>query len=112
WELARSALGARRGYRDFARMTQESSPEEDRDSPEDYRGSRKACREFTEGIGKLVGNTLGDRWKKTRRLTARMQEAAGLVGVNLPYPGVRAAEPPRSVNYSYPVFPSKFDFLL
>ncbi|RWV93980.1 hypothetical protein GW17_00043525, partial [Ensete ventricosum] len=40
-------------------------------------GSR---REFVEGIGKLAENTSGDRWKKTIRLTARMSEAAGLVG--------------------------------
>ncbi|RZS05968.1 hypothetical protein BHM03_00036552 [Ensete ventricosum] len=35
-------------------------------------------RRFTEGIGKLTGNTLGDRRKKTRRLAARMSEATGL----------------------------------
>ncbi|RRT32906.1 hypothetical protein B296_00049206 [Ensete ventricosum] len=39
WELARSALGARRGYREFAGMTQGSSSEEDRDSLKDYRGT-------------------------------------------------------------------------
>ncbi|RZS28576.1 hypothetical protein BHM03_00062187 [Ensete ventricosum] len=53
-------------------------------------GSRKACRErcsgisskftrrFAEGIGKLIGNTPGDCRKKTRKLTARMPEAAKL----------------------------------
>ncbi|RWV81317.1 hypothetical protein GW17_00057274, partial [Ensete ventricosum] len=62
------------------------------------RGSRKAYREFAEGIGKLAGNTPGDHQKKTRRLAARMPEAAGLVGrINRLYPGVRAAESPKSV---------------
>ncbi|RWW41439.1 hypothetical protein BHE74_00053078, partial [Ensete ventricosum] len=59
-------------------------------------GSRKACREFAEGIEKLVGNTPGDHRKKTKRLIARMPEAIGLAGlVNHPYPGVRAADPPK-----------------
>ncbi|RZS27090.1 hypothetical protein BHM03_00060521 [Ensete ventricosum] len=45
-------------------------------------GSQKACRErFTEGMGKLARNTLGDRWKKTKRLTTRMLEATRLAGV-------------------------------
>ncbi|RWW19475.1 hypothetical protein GW17_00016471 [Ensete ventricosum] len=35
---------------------------------------------FFEGIGKLAENTSGHRRKKTRRLTARMSEAAGLAG--------------------------------
>ncbi|RZS02089.1 hypothetical protein BHM03_00032065 [Ensete ventricosum] len=62
------------------------------------RGSRKAYREFAEGIGKLAGNTPGDHQKKTRRLAARMPEATGLVGrINRLYPGVRAAESPKSV---------------
>ncbi|RZS13870.1 hypothetical protein BHM03_00045500 [Ensete ventricosum] len=54
-----------------------------RDSTEDYRGSRKAYRDlgigpssndevgsrwkFAEGIGKLTGNMKGDRWEKDRR---------------------------------------------
>ncbi|RRT41393.1 hypothetical protein B296_00040287, partial [Ensete ventricosum] len=38
-------------------------------------------REFAEGIGKLAGNTPGDRWKKTVRFTARMPETARLTGV-------------------------------
>ncbi|RWV85773.1 hypothetical protein GW17_00052412 [Ensete ventricosum] len=42
--------------------------------------SPKFARRFVEGIGKLVGNTPGDRRKKTGRLTARMPEATGLVG--------------------------------
>ncbi|RRT35709.1 hypothetical protein B296_00043151 [Ensete ventricosum] len=37
--------------------------------------------EFVEGIGKLVRNTLGDRWRKTIRLVARMPKATELVGV-------------------------------
>ncbi|RZS26336.1 hypothetical protein BHM03_00059656 [Ensete ventricosum] len=40
-----------------------------------------ARREFTEGIRKLIGNTLGDRRKKTVRLATRIPEAAGLAGV-------------------------------
>ncbi|RZS06439.1 hypothetical protein BHM03_00037087 [Ensete ventricosum] len=42
---------------------------------------REFARRFTEGIRKLTGNTLGYCRKKTRRLTARMSEAVGLVGV-------------------------------
>ncbi|RZS25844.1 hypothetical protein BHM03_00059110 [Ensete ventricosum] len=38
------------------------------------------ARRFAEGIGKLVGNTLGDHRKKTIGLTARMPEAVGLGG--------------------------------
>ncbi|RRT63429.1 hypothetical protein B296_00026794 [Ensete ventricosum] len=37
--------------------------------------------EFTEGIGKLVGNTLRDHQRKTVRLATRVPEAAGLTGV-------------------------------
>ncbi|RWV81073.1 hypothetical protein GW17_00057544 [Ensete ventricosum] len=37
--------------------------------------------ELTEGIRKLAGNTLGDYWRKTIRLAARMPKAAGLAGV-------------------------------
>ncbi|RWV88981.1 hypothetical protein GW17_00048895 [Ensete ventricosum] len=45
-------------------------------------GSRNDCRERSvEGIGKLVGNTSGDRQKKTGRLVARISEAAGLAGI-------------------------------
>ncbi|RRT47834.1 hypothetical protein B296_00008521 [Ensete ventricosum] len=74
-------------------MAQGSSLEEDQDSLEDCRGSRKACwercsgisskfaRRFVEGIGKLAGNMLGDHRKRTGRLTARMSEAIGLVGI-------------------------------
>ncbi|RWV95053.1 hypothetical protein GW17_00042356 [Ensete ventricosum] len=43
--------------------------------------SPEFARRFTEGIGMLAGNTPGDCRKKTRRLTARMSEAAGLAGV-------------------------------
>ncbi|RZS28686.1 hypothetical protein BHM03_00062318 [Ensete ventricosum] len=46
-------------------------------------GSRwEFARRFAEGIGKLVGNTLGDRQKKIGRFAARMSEAVGLAGVN------------------------------
>ncbi|RZS24537.1 hypothetical protein BHM03_00057616 [Ensete ventricosum] len=41
---------------------------------------REFARRFAKGNGKLVGNTLGDRQKKTIRLTARMSEAVGLSG--------------------------------
>ncbi|RWW12073.1 hypothetical protein GW17_00024269 [Ensete ventricosum] len=37
---------------------------------------------FAEWIGKLAGNMLGDRLKKTIGLTARMSKVAGLAGVN------------------------------
>ncbi|RWV88936.1 hypothetical protein GW17_00048941 [Ensete ventricosum] len=43
--------------------------------------SPKFTRRFAEGIGKLAGNTPGDRRKKIGRLTARMPEAVGLAGV-------------------------------
>ncbi|RZS04513.1 hypothetical protein BHM03_00034857, partial [Ensete ventricosum] len=43
--------------------------------------SSKFARRFAEGIGKLTGKTLGDRRKKTRRLTAKMPKATGLAGV-------------------------------
>ncbi|RRT76360.1 hypothetical protein B296_00007830 [Ensete ventricosum] len=38
------------------------------------------ARRFVEGIGKLAGNTLGDRWKKTIGLATRMFKATGLGG--------------------------------
>ncbi|RZS27821.1 hypothetical protein BHM03_00061349 [Ensete ventricosum] len=55
------------------RMTQGSSPKEDRDSLEDRRRKLKSLLgEFTKGIGKLTWNTPGDpeedrktRWKNT-----------------------------------------------
>ncbi|RWV80474.1 hypothetical protein GW17_00058256 [Ensete ventricosum] len=51
---------------------------------DDLIGSRREfTRRFTEGIRKLAGNTLVDRRKKTRRLTARIPKATGLVGVEL-----------------------------
>ncbi|RWW32554.1 hypothetical protein GW17_00002764 [Ensete ventricosum] len=43
---------------------------------------REFARRLAKGIRKLIGNTPGDRWKKTRRLTARMPKAAGLAGAN------------------------------
>ncbi|RWV91472.1 hypothetical protein BHE74_00035845 [Ensete ventricosum] len=42
------------------------------------RPRREFSRRFTEGIGKLAGNTSGDRLKKTGRLITRMWEATGL----------------------------------
>ncbi|RZS22670.1 hypothetical protein BHM03_00055478, partial [Ensete ventricosum] len=42
--------------------------------------SLEFARRFAEWIGKLAGNTLGDRRKKTGRLATRMSEGAGLVG--------------------------------
>ncbi|RWV77003.1 hypothetical protein GW17_00062233, partial [Ensete ventricosum] len=75
-------------------MAQGSSSEEDRDSPEDYRGvaeklvgsiepssddevgsHREFARRFAKGIGKLTGNTKGDRW--TGGLVVRMLDYAG-----------------------------------
>ncbi|RRT40435.1 hypothetical protein B296_00017366 [Ensete ventricosum] len=52
---------------------------------------REFTRRFTEGIEKLVGITLVDHQKKTRRLTVRMLEAIGLVG------WLSAAESPRTM---------------
>ncbi|RWV76872.1 hypothetical protein GW17_00062394 [Ensete ventricosum] len=40
--------------------------------------SPKFARRFVERIRKLAGNTLGDRRKKTGRLTARMSKIIGL----------------------------------
>ncbi|RZR89307.1 hypothetical protein BHM03_00016999 [Ensete ventricosum] len=52
---------------------------------------------FTKVIGKLAGNTPGDRRKKVRKLTTRMPEAAGLMGVlsavDLPRPAVELLVP-------------------
>ncbi|RWW57854.1 hypothetical protein BHE74_00035320, partial [Ensete ventricosum] len=59
--------------------------------------SPKFTRRFAEGIGKLAGNIPGDRRKKIGRLIARMPKAVGLTGVNRPYLGVRATEPPKSM---------------
>ncbi|RZR98462.1 hypothetical protein BHM03_00027823 [Ensete ventricosum] len=78
-------------------------------------------RRFAEGIGKLAGNTLGDRQKKTIGPVARMSEAARLGGtLDRPYPGNKAAassyqrvnRPGQWVNRIYPVFLGKFDFWL
>ncbi|RWV95898.1 hypothetical protein GW17_00041433 [Ensete ventricosum] len=41
---------------------------------------REFARRFAKGIEKLAVNTPGDCRKKTKRLTARMLEAAGLAG--------------------------------
>ncbi|RRT85163.1 hypothetical protein B296_00008955 [Ensete ventricosum] len=45
--------------------------------------SPKFARRFAEGIGKLTGNTSGDRRKKTKRLTTRMSEATGMAGLEM-----------------------------
>ncbi|RRT33647.1 hypothetical protein B296_00046988 [Ensete ventricosum] len=39
------------------------------------------ARRFAEKIGKLTGNTSGDRRKKIIRLATRMPEAIGLTGL-------------------------------
>ncbi|RWW12274.1 hypothetical protein GW17_00024069 [Ensete ventricosum] len=65
----------------------------------------EVARRLAEGIGKLAGNTLGDYRKKIGRLTARMPEATRLTMVNHPYPGVRAAEPPRLAGFG--LYPKK-----
>ncbi|RWW60955.1 hypothetical protein BHE74_00032010 [Ensete ventricosum] len=44
---------------------------------------REFARRFTEGIGKLAGNTPDDHRKKTKRLIVRMSEAVRLAGVEL-----------------------------
>ncbi|RRT48747.1 hypothetical protein B296_00009697 [Ensete ventricosum] len=36
---------------------------------------------FTEGIGKIARNTLGDRWRRTVRLVIRNTESCQIVGV-------------------------------
>ncbi|RWW58519.1 hypothetical protein BHE74_00034596 [Ensete ventricosum] len=71
------------GYQEFARMTQGSLPEEDRDSPKDYRGKPKSLLGFGKvlKIGKLVRNTSGDHQRKIVKLTERMSEVVGLSGV-------------------------------
>ncbi|RRT35427.1 hypothetical protein B296_00050900 [Ensete ventricosum] len=68
-------------------MAQGSSPKEDLDLPEDYRGlddavrSRwKFARRFVEGIRKLARNAKGDRRKKTGGLAVRLLEVAGVCG--------------------------------
>ncbi|RWW02371.1 hypothetical protein BHE74_00041881 [Ensete ventricosum] len=44
-------------------------------------GATTVMTQLERGRGiRLAGNTLGDCWKKTRKLTARMPEATGLVG--------------------------------
>ncbi|RRT49036.1 hypothetical protein B296_00052662 [Ensete ventricosum] len=51
---------------------------------DDVVGSRRSSLErFVEGIGKLTGNTPGDRRKKTGRLTVRMVETTGLAGLQV-----------------------------
>ncbi|RRT40388.1 hypothetical protein B296_00039473 [Ensete ventricosum] len=77
-----SVSEAHRWYREFARMAQGSSPKEDRDSLEDYRGSddavgscRKFARRFTEGIGKLAGNAKGDHRKEDQRTYRKIARA-------------------------------------
>ncbi|RRT67894.1 hypothetical protein B296_00005859 [Ensete ventricosum] len=62
--------------------------------------SRVVERRFVEGIRKLVRNTSGDHQKKTKRLIARIPEAAELVG----------NRSDRWVNRPYPDFSDTFDF--
>ncbi|RRT77886.1 hypothetical protein B296_00010244 [Ensete ventricosum] len=73
---------------------------------------REFARRFAEGIGKLTGNTSGDHRKKTKRLTARIPNAAGLAGVNRPYPGIRATKPPRSTGKPSVLGFSRYDWIL
>ncbi|RRT39778.1 hypothetical protein B296_00014296 [Ensete ventricosum] len=84
-----SASGAHRGYREFTRIAQGSSSEEDQDSSKDcWRWGFRRCsgispefaRRFAEGIEKLARNMSGDFRKKTIGLVARIPEAVGLVG--------------------------------
>ncbi|RRT47347.1 hypothetical protein B296_00035399 [Ensete ventricosum] len=42
---------------------------------------REFARRFAEGIGKLARNTLGDRRRKTVRLTAGDSEGCGIAGI-------------------------------
>ncbi|RWW40605.1 hypothetical protein BHE74_00053967 [Ensete ventricosum] len=105
WELVRSASRVSRvcqdGTREFAKRRPRLA---ERLSGVDEK--------LTGRIGKLAGNTLGDYRKKTRRLTARILEDVGLVGgqrVNRSYPGVRAAEPPKSAGK--PPVPSFSDYI-
>ncbi|RRT34453.1 hypothetical protein B296_00035511 [Ensete ventricosum] len=58
-----STSGARRGYREFIRMAQGSSLEDDRDSPEIVRGSRKACWEICWELAEGIRGLPGVRWK-------------------------------------------------
>ncbi|RZR89927.1 hypothetical protein BHM03_00017736 [Ensete ventricosum] len=71
WEPAWSASGAHRGYGSLLGWRSD-----------DAVGPRwEFARRFSEGIGKLAGNTPGDCQKKTERLATRMLEATRLVGV-------------------------------
>ncbi|RRT35697.1 hypothetical protein B296_00043021 [Ensete ventricosum] len=76
-------------------MTQGSSPKEDRDSPEDCRGSDDAigsrwkfARRFAEGIKKLAGNVKGDRWKEDRRTCRKIAKVTGVCGKSGRWPAV------------------------
>ncbi|RRT35003.1 hypothetical protein B296_00030638 [Ensete ventricosum] len=66
------------GAREFARRRPRLAGRLSRVAEKAYRDgiSSKFTRKFVEGIEKLVGNTPGDRRKKTRRLIVRMPEAA------------------------------------
>ncbi|RRT32264.1 hypothetical protein B296_00051982 [Ensete ventricosum] len=63
-------------------MTQGSSLEEDRDSPEDYRGSRKACQDgispkFARSSPKGLGSSLGTRREIAGRRPKTHRKNAG-----------------------------------
>ncbi|RRT37750.1 hypothetical protein B296_00032988 [Ensete ventricosum] len=64
--------------------------------------SPKFVRRFTEGIVKLDENTLGDRWKKTERLTVRMPKVVGLTGNDM-------KEKPQSVARTFHAPPQILD---
>ncbi|RWV85229.1 hypothetical protein GW17_00052998 [Ensete ventricosum] len=101
WKLARSALGAHEGIGSLLGWRKGVHQKKIEICRKIVEGSRKACRDlsigprfgrcsgispkftrrFIEGSEKLVGNTSGDRWKKTERLAARMLEATGLAGI-------------------------------
>ncbi|RRT31550.1 hypothetical protein B296_00046149 [Ensete ventricosum] len=63
------------------------------------------ARRFTEGIGKLAGNTLGDHREKTRRLTARTTSKS-------PVPRFRLAKPRPTGELSYLNFSDMVGFWL
>ncbi|RRT57301.1 hypothetical protein B296_00002871, partial [Ensete ventricosum] len=50
------------------------------DSLQEYQRLPDWWERFIEGIGMLVGNTSGDRSKKTIRLTTRIPEVIGFAG--------------------------------
>ncbi|RWW40805.1 hypothetical protein BHE74_00053743 [Ensete ventricosum] len=67
------------------------------DSDDAVGSRRKFAKRFAERIGKLAGNTKGDRWKKDRRTYPKMPEAVGLCGKSGQRPALSAGKPPRSM---------------